>query len=153
MGLARLMERTCDLRTKGSADLSSESVVLKEEPMLTKFMKWIASVALFGGLLLPAFMGRFAVGYHAGLLILIPAAATVVIFQAAALHEYRWVAAFGMVACLFNPVVPFGFSTAPTLVVNMLALILFVLSLNALKTPPRLSIASITDRMPGSESL
>ena len=121
--------------------------------MLTKFMKLIASAALLGGLLLPAFMGRFAAGYHVGLLILIPAAATVVIFQAAALHEYRWVASFAMVACLFNPVVPFGFSIAPTLVVNTLTLILFVLSLRVLKTPPRLTIASITDRMPGSESL
>jgi|SRR5579862_1865636 uncharacterized membrane protein len=121
--------------------------------MLTKFMKWTASVALLGGLLLPAFLGRFAGGYHAGLLILIPAAATVVIFQAAALHEYRWVAAFGMVACVFNPVVPFGFSMASTLVVNTLALLLFAGSLKMLKTPPRLSIASITDRMPGSESL
>jgi hypothetical protein len=137
----------------GSADLLSESKVLNEELMLTKFMKWIASAALLGGLLLSALQGRFAVGYHEGLLILIPAAATVVIFQAAALHEYRWVAAFGMVACLFNPVVPFGFSTAPTLVVNTFALILFALSLKLLKTPPRLSIASITDRVPGSESL
>jgi hypothetical protein len=121
--------------------------------MITKFMKWIASTALLGGLLLPVFLGRYAVGYHVGLLILIPAAATVVIFQAASLREYRWVAAFGVVACLFNPVVPLGFSTAPTLVVNTLALILFALSLKLLKTPPRLSIASITDRMPGSESL
>jgi len=121
--------------------------------MLTKFMKWIASAALLGGLLLPAFLGRYTAGYQAGLLILIPAAATVVIFQATSLHRYRWVAAFGLLACLFNPVVPLGFSGAPTLVVNTLALILFGLSLKLLKTPPRLSIASITDRMPGSESL
>jgi hypothetical protein len=120
--------------------------------MLTKFMKWIASAALLGGLLLPAFLERFAGGYRMVLLILIPAA-TVVIFQAVALHEYRWVAAFGVVACLFNPVVPFGFSIASTLVVDTLALILFAGSLKVLKTPPRLSIASITDRMPGSESL
>jgi uncharacterized membrane protein len=116
-------------------------------------MKWIASAALLGGLLLPAFLERFAGGYRMVLLILIPAAATVVIFQAVALHEYRWVAAFGVVACLFNPVVPFGFSIASTLVVDTLALILFAGSLKVLKTPPRLSIASITDRMPGSESL
>ena len=121
--------------------------------MLTKFMKWIASAALFGSLLLPVFLGRYAVGYRVGLLILIPAAATVVIFQAASLRDYRWVAAFGVVACLFNPVVPLGLSTAPTLVVNTLALVLFALSLKFLKTPTRLSIASITDRMPGSESL
>ena len=86
--------------------------------MLTKFMKWIASAALLAGLLLPTLLGRYAVGYHVGLLILIPAAATVVIFQAASMREYRWVAAFGVLACLFNPVVPFGFSAAPTLVVN-----------------------------------
>jgi hypothetical protein len=49
--------------------------------------------------------------------------------------------------------VPFGFSIASTLVVDTLALILFAGSLKVLKTPPRLSIASITDRMPGSESL
>ena len=147
------MERTCDLRTKGSANLSSESEVLKEEPMLTKFMKWIASAALLGSLLFTTLLGRYAVGYHVGLLILIPAAATVVIFQAASMREYRWVAAFGVLACLFNPVVPLWFSAAPTLVVNTLALILFALSLKLLKTPPRLSIASITDRMPGSESL
>jgi hypothetical protein len=121
--------------------------------MLTTFMKWIASAALLGGLVLLAFPGAYARGYQVGLLILIPAAATVVIFQAAFLREYRWVAAFGVVACLFNPVVPFGFSAAPNLVVNTLALILFALSLKLLKTPPRLSIASITDRMPGSESL
>jgi hypothetical protein len=88
-----------------------------------------------------------------GLLILIPAAATMVILQAASVRECRWVAVFCVVACLFNPVLPFGFSTAPTLVMNTLALILFALSLKLLKTPPRLSIASITDRMPGSESL
>jgi hypothetical protein len=121
--------------------------------MLTTFMKWIASAALLAGLVLPAFPGRFALGYQAALLILIPAAATVVIFQAASLCEYRWVAAFGVVACLFNPLVPLGFSAAPALVVNTLALILFALSLKLLKTPPRLSIASITDRMPSSESL
>jgi hypothetical protein len=124
-----------------------------EDLMLTTFMKWIASAALLGGLVLLAFPGVYARGYQAGLLILIPAAATVVIFQAAFLGEYRWVAAFGVVAFLFNPVVPLGFSAAPSLVVNTLALILFGLSLKLLKTPPRLSIASITDCMPGSESL
>ncbi len=121
--------------------------------MLTTFMKWIASVALLGGLVLPGFLGHYALGYQAALLILIPAGATVVMFQAGAMREYRWVIAFGVVACVFNPVVPFRFSTAPAMVLNTLALILFVLSLKLLKTPPRLSIASITDRMPGSESL
>jgi len=34
--------------------------------MLTTFMKWIASAALLGGLLLPVFLGNHALGYHAG---------------------------------------------------------------------------------------
>jgi fatty-acid desaturase len=151
VGLARLTELA---RQLGSSPVSRPNQrILKEEFVLTKFMKWMASAALLGGLLLPVFLGRYTVGYHVGLLILIPAAATVVIFQAASMREYRWVAAFGVLACLFNPVVPLWLSTAPTLVVNALALILFALSLKLLKTPPRLSIASITDRMPGGESL
>lgn len=113
--------------------------------MLKKCMKCMVSAALVGGLLLPAFLGHYALGYQVGLLILIAAAATVVIFQAVSLAEYRWVAAFCVVAWLFIPVVPLGFSTVPTVVVNTLALILFALSLKLLKTPPRLSIASITD--------
>ena len=116
--------------------------------MLTTFMKWIASAALLGSLLLPVFLG-----YHAVLQFLVAAGAAVVVFQAAAMREYRWMIAFGVVACLFNPIVPIGFSAAPAMVLNTITLLLFGLSLKLLKTPPRLSIASITDRMPGSESL
>ena len=43
--------------------------------MLTTFMKWMASAALLAGLALPAFPGRYTVGYHVGWLILISAAA------------------------------------------------------------------------------
>ena len=121
--------------------------------MLTPIMKWIASAALLGNLLLPVFLGYHAPGYHAVLQFLVAAAAAVVVFQAAAMGEYRWMFAFGLVACLFNPIVPIGFSAAPALVVNTVTLLLFGLSLKLLKTPPRLSIASITDRMPGSEAL
>jgi hypothetical protein len=120
--------------------------------MLTTVMKWIASAALLGNLLLPVFLGYHALGYHAVLQFLVAAGAAVVVFQAAAIREYRWMVAFGVVACLFNPIVPIGFS-APAMVVNTITLLLFGLSLKLLKTPPRLSIASITDRMPGSESL
>ena len=120
--------------------------------MLTPIMKWIASAALLGNLLLPV-LGHHALGYHAVLQFLVAAAAAVVVFQAAAMGEYRWMFAFGLVACLFNPIVPIGFSAAPALVVNTVTLLLFGLSLKLLKTPPRLSIASITDRKPGSEAL
>jgi uncharacterized protein DUF6804 len=121
--------------------------------MLTTIMKWIASAALLGNLLLPVLLGYHALGYHAVLQFLVAAGAAVVVFQAAAMREYRWMVAFGVVACLFNPIVPIGFSAAPAMVLNTITLLLFGLSLKLLKTPPRLSIASITDRMPGSESL
>jgi len=115
--------------------------------MLTTFMKWIASAALLGSLLRPV------LGYHGVLQLLVAAGAAVVVFQAATMGEYRWMVAFGVVACLFNPIVPIGFSAAPAIVLNTITLLLFGLSLKLLKTPPRLSIASITDRVPGSQSL
>ncbi len=115
--------------------------------MLTTFMKWIASAALLGSLLRPV------LGYHGVLQLLVAAGAAVVVFQAATMGEYRWMVAFGVVACLFNPIVPIGFSNGPAMVLNTITLLLFGLSLKLLKTPPRLSIASITDRVPGSESL
>jgi len=110
-------------------------------------MKWIASAALLGSLLRPV------LGYHGVLQLLVAAGAAVVVFQAATMGEYRWMVAFGVVACLFNPIVPIGFSNGPAMVLNTITLLLFGLSLKLLKTPPRLSIASITDRVPGSESL
>ena len=97
--------------------------------MLTTFMKWIASAALLVSLLLPV------LGYHAVLQFLVAAGATVVVFQAATMGEYRWMVVFGVVACLFNPIVPIEFSTAPAMVLNTITLLLFGLSLKLLKTP------------------
>jgi len=121
--------------------------------MLTTFMKWIASAALLGSLLLPIFLGLRPPELFAVLRFLVAAGAAVVVFQAAAMGEYRWMFAFGAVACLFNPVVPIGLSATAAMVLNILTLLLFGLSLRLLKTPPRLTIASITDDTPGSESL
>jgi len=57
------------------------------------------------------------------------------------------------VACLFNPILPIGFSAAPTMVLNTITLLLFGLSLKLLRRPHGFPSRSITDRMPGSESL
>jgi hypothetical protein len=121
--------------------------------MLTTLMKWIASAALLGILSLSIFLRLQPPEVFAVLRFVVAAGAAVVMFQAAAMSEYRWMFAFGAVACMFNPVVPIGFSAAPAMAVNMLTLLLFGLSLRLLKTPPRLTIASITDAAPGSESL
>jgi len=121
--------------------------------MLTTFMKWIATAVLVSSLFPAVVLGYQPLGYQGVLQFLVAAGAVVVMFQAAAMSKYRWMLAFGAVACLFNPVVPVRFSAAPAIALNTIALLLFGFSLKLLKTPPRLSIASITDRMPGSESL
>jgi len=121
--------------------------------MLTTFMKWIAGAALLANLSLPIFLGLQPPELFAVLRFLVAAGAAVVVFQAAAMSEYRWMFAFGAVACVFNPVVPIGFSAGVAMVLNISTLLLFGFSLRLLKTPPRLTIASITDRTPGSESL
>lgn len=116
--------------------------------MLTTLMKWMAAAALLGSLLLPV-----SPGYHAMLQLLVAAGAVAGIIQAWALGEYAWMVAFGVVACLFNPFLPIGLASSLTMVLNTVTFLLFGLSLKLLKTHPRLTIASITDRMPGSESL
>jgi len=78
----------------------------------------------------------------------VAAASVVVLTQAAAMRRYVWMTLFLVVAGLFNP-----FSRYSSAMVSTFAALLFFFSLELLKPKPRLSIASITDRMPGSESL
>jgi hypothetical protein len=116
--------------------------------MLTKVIKWSAIAALIGGTLsrsLPdiGLIARFAIA----------TAAVIVLTQAATMRRYVWMTLFLVVACLFNPVFPIPFSNYISGVVTTLAVLLFFFSLQLLQPKPRLSIASITDRMPGSESL
>jgi len=116
--------------------------------MLTKIIKWSAIAALVGGAFLRsapqyALLGQFVV----------VAAAAVVLTQAATMRRYVWMTLFLVVAGLFNPVFPVPFSNYIFGIANFFAALLFFFSLELLKPKPRLSIASITDRMPGSESL
>jgi hypothetical protein len=116
--------------------------------MLTRIMKWTAMAALVGGF----FSGRIA-GYSTLLQFVVSAAAVAVLVQAATMRRYLWMNLFILAACLFNPVLPVDFSTQIFLVVSTLTLLLFFFSLQLLHSSPKLSIVSITDRMPGSESL
>jgi hypothetical protein len=67
------------------------------------------------------------------------------------MRRYVWMTLFLAVACLFNPVFPLAFSNYMFGMMSTLAVLLFFFSLELLK--PRLSIASITDRMPGDRVL
>ena len=116
--------------------------------MLTKTLKWTAIAVLIGGL----FWRPFG-AYGTLLQFAVSAAAMVVLVQTAGMRQYVWMSLFLVAACLFNPVLPVGFSNHTFTVVSVLTVVLFFFSLQLLQPKPRLSIASITDRMPGSESL
>jgi hypothetical protein len=116
--------------------------------MLTKVIKWTAILALIGGTL-----SRSLPAIELVLQFAIVAAAVIVLTQAATMRRYVWMSLFFLVACLFNPVFPVPFSNYVSGLATTFAALLFFISLQFLQPKPRMSIASITDRMPGSESL
>jgi hypothetical protein len=67
--------------------------------------------------------------------------------------KYLWATAFLAVGVLFNPVLPIVLPRNTFVTLELVSLVLFAVSLAALKRTPRPSIASITDPTPGSESL
>jgi flagellar biosynthesis protein FlhB len=116
--------------------------------LLTRIIKWSAIAALMGGGLL-----GLASSYALLVQFVVVTAAAVVLTQAAKMRRYVWMTLFLVVLCLFNPVVPIPLSDYIFGIVSASAVLLFFFSLERLQPKPRLSIASITDRMPGSESL
>jgi Family of unknown function (DUF6804) len=116
--------------------------------MLTKIMKCSAIAALIGGVFL-----RSVSPYGLLSQVVVATAAAIVLVQAATLHRYIWMTLFLLVACLFNPVFPLPLSNYISSIVSAVAVLLFFFSLELLQPKPRLSIASITGRMPGSEAL
>jgi len=116
--------------------------------MFTKVIKWSAIAALIGG----AF-SRSWPDFRMLLQFVVVAAAVVVLTQAAIMRRYVWMSLFVVVAGLFNPVFSVPFSNYISGMVSTFAVLLFFFSLELLQPKPRLSIASITHCMPGSESL
>lgn len=116
--------------------------------MLTKIIRWSAIAALIGG----AF-SRSLPDFGLLLQFVVVVAAVVVLTQAATMRRYVWMTLFLVVAGLFNPVFSVPFSKYVFGIASTFAVLLFFFSLELLQPKPRLSIASITDRMPGSESL
>lgn len=121
--------------------------------MLTKIMKLITMAALVTAVLLwrsaansqfPQFLLAFVVCFGA----------IVVAMQAGRAKKYVWAAGFAVIALAFNPLVPavpFGGEWGRWLVLG--SIVPFAVSLAALRAQPLLSIPSITDRNPGSQSL
>lgn len=118
------------------------------DPLLTKIIKWTAIAALIGG-----GFGYSVYSYRLLSQFVVVAAAAIVLTQAARMRQYVWMTLFLLVVCLFNPVVPVALSSYFFGVVSIFAVLLFFFSIELLRPKRKLSIASITDRMPGSESL
>ena len=116
--------------------------------MITKILKWTAIAMLIGGL-----FWRPLGAYGTLLQFLVSAAAIVVLVQAAGSHRYLWMSLFLLAACLFNPVVPLELSHQSFMAASILTVLLFFFSIELLQPKAKLSITSITDRRPGSESL
>jgi len=116
--------------------------------MLPKLMKWIAIAAL----LLAFFWHPFAESRRL-LQFAVLAGAVAVVAQGFRAGRYLWVGMFLAVVGLFNPIRPVPLSPSMFLFLDAITLVLFMVSLRGLEAKPKLSIASITDRTPGSESL
>ena len=121
--------------------------------MLTRIMKWVAITAL----LIAAVLWRSAVNselpqFLLGFVVCLGAA--VVVMQAVRARRHVWAVGFGAIGLLFNPLVPvFPFGPEWGRLLVLLTAVPFAVSLSALRTLPLLSIPSITDRNPGSQSL
>ena len=118
--------------------------------MRTTFVKWLCIAVLF-----LAFVSRRSIAdYELALRTVLCAGAAIVAVQAFRAARHRWTAGFLVIAFLFNPAIPvFRLTGDLGLLVIVLGAGSFAASLTALKSEPLLSIPSITDRNPGSESL
>ena len=116
--------------------------------MFTKIMKWVSIVVL-----LLAVLRLPTASYQVLLEIVVCVAGLLVLTQAVRAGKYFWAAGFLAIAVLFNPVVPVALSRKILLGLDWVCLAAFLLSLAALKRQPTLSMPSITNRTPGSESL
>ena len=116
--------------------------------MITKLMKWFPIAALVLGL----FWGSSA-GFPIGAEMVVFVAALVVTAQAFRTGKHFWWVAFVALAVVFNPSAPLTLSHQIFLGLDCVSITVFLASLLFLKWQPILSMPSITDRTPGSESL
>lgn len=118
--------------------------------MFAKIMKWVSLAALLasGALWMAGTDQTLPLG------IVVFMGAVVVLQQAVTERAYAWAAGFGTIALIFNPAAPlFAEPTVWFPPMTLACAALFGASLAFLKSSPVLSIASITGRTPGSESL
>lgn len=116
--------------------------------MFTTTMKWAAIAALVIGML-----WRMSFNHLSYLNFVIAVGAALVVVQAANLRKYWWVVVFVAIACIFNPILPIDFSFKATVGLQIMSAAIFASSLQFLHTEPKMTIASITEANPKTESL
>jgi Family of unknown function (DUF6804) len=116
--------------------------------MLTKVAKWVSvAMLLLAALRLPS------ESFQILLQSVVCVSGFVVAAQAVRASKYIWAAGFVAIAVVFNPVVPLLLSRRTFVWLDLVSLMTFLVSLVFLKRQPRLSMPSITNRMPRSQSL
>jgi hypothetical protein len=108
--------------------------------MITRSIIWISIAAL-----LVAIFARSA-GYPLLLQIVISIGALWVIVQAVRTGRYIWAGAFGVIAALYNPILPVALPTFLSFAVGVICLWAFGASLLMLKATEMASLASVTGR-------
>jgi hypothetical protein len=116
--------------------------------MVTKIIKLVAVAAL-----LMAALPEPGAAYRVVLEFVVCASGVVVMLEAARARKYIWMIAFGVVVILYNPLVPVALSRKTLIGLDFVCVLMFLISLAVLHTRSTLSMPSITDRTPGSESL
>ena len=118
--------------------------------MRTRLVKWLCLAVLFVAVVL----WQWIENYELPIRVVVCLGAAVVAVQAFHSARNRWAICFLSIAFLFNPAIPvFPLVNRFGMVAIVLTAAAFAVSLTRLKPEPLLSIPSITDRNPGSESL
>ena len=118
--------------------------------MRTRIVKWLCIAVLFVAFVL----WHWIADYELLIRVLICSGAAVVAVQGFRSAKRRWTIGFLSIALVFNPAIPvFPLANTLGLVAIVLTAAAFAVSLSGLRAQPLLSMPSITDRNPGSESL
>lgn len=118
--------------------------------MRTRLVKWLCIAALFVAFVL----WQWIASYEFPLKVLVSLGAGIVAVQAFHSGRNRWTMCFISIALVFNPAITvLPLANRLGLLAIVLTAVAFAVSLTKLRSQPLLSMPSITDRNPGSESL
>ncbi|HTS10116.1 MAG TPA: DUF6804 family protein [Candidatus Eisenbacteria bacterium] len=112
----------------------------------------IMKLAAIAALLMVA-LPKSGAAYQVVLEFVVCVAGIIVSWEAGRARKYMWMVAFGLIAILFNPIAPVALSRNTFIWIDLATVLMFLTSLAVVRARPRLSMPSITNRTPGSESL